>query len=233
MKIWNPLYSVEEADKVICGFGEEADVVRKYFNKTFTYSPIHKKDLFEMKIVDLGNLSFSEFEVQFQKNPKAQYIFLGGDHSITPQLTKITKPKSLLSLDAHLDLLDTQSKQDKVVYTNTHSCAMKDVAEQGIDVAVRGYRACMPEEETYAEEKNIDTSFSLEYEKPVDYLSIDLDVLDPSFINSNTLEAFGFTPKQVCEIIRKTKPQFADIVEWKPAFGWANVVAIFKELLFL
>ena len=64
-------------------------------------------------------------------------------------------------------------------------------------------------------------------------MSIDLDVLDPIYVETETPEAFGFTPKQVCELIQKTKPQFADIVEWSPDYGYAQVVAIFKELLFL
>jgi len=227
MKIWEPLYSVKEADKVIVGFGTEADVIRKYFNKTFTYSPIHKKDLFDMKIIDLGNLSFEDFGKEFQKNPKANYIFLGGDHAITPKITEIVKPKNLLSLDAHLDLL-IDSK-----YKNPHARAMHDVHKQGIEVAIRGYRECAKEEEQFAQENDIDISQDLQFDKQINYLSIDLDVLDPPFINSETLVAFGFQPKEICEMIRKTRPQFADIVEWKPSFGWANVIAIFKESLFI
>ena len=106
MKIWDPLYSIEEADKIIVGFGSEADRIRHYFNKTYTYSPLHKQDLFDMKIIDLDNILFPQLKEQFEKNPEAQWIFLGGNHAITPRITKRVHPKTLLSLDAHLDLLE-------------------------------------------------------------------------------------------------------------------------------
>ena len=249
MKIWKPLHKLEEAEKIILGVpfsaksssykgSEKAPgVIRKAFQNYWTYD-LNRGDLFDKKIVDLGDLkktnSYSTLEKELnkkikeikKKNSEAQIIFIGGDHSITPIITKALKINTYLCLDAHFDLMDKYGG-DK----NSHACSNRRIYEQGVDIKLRGIRSAEKEEHMFAIKNNLNWSQQISFSGMVDYFSFDADVLDPIYLNSGTPEALGFSPEQVIEVIRNTNFKYFDLVEWIPPQGNAYAVQILKEVL--
>ena len=250
MKIWKPLYKIKEAEKIIIGipFSEKAsglkgadkapDGLRKAFLNTWSYDLNKKRDLFDLPIVDLGNVpktkSFKSLEKTLtkkikevkKKNAKAKIIFIGGDHSVTQITTKALKINSYLSLDAHFDLMNEYNK-DK----NSHACTSRRVYEQKAKVIIRGVRNASEEEHEFALKNNINWNKSFSFAGKIDYLSLDVDVIDPVYVGTGTPEAFGASPKQVIETIRNTDFNYFDLVEWIPEKGEAYLVSILKEVL--
>ena len=250
MKLWKPLYKIEEAEKIIIGVPFEAkasgkkgtskapDALRKEFLNSWTYDLNKKKDLFDEPIIDLGNIpktnSFQKLEKELakkikqikQKNQSAKIIFIGGDHSITQITTKALNILSYVSFDAHFDLMNAYNK-DK----NSHACTSRRVYEQGAKVSIRGVRNASQEEHEFALKKRINWAPHFHYSGKTDYFSLDVDVMDPCFIGTGTPEAFGATPKQVIEAIKNTNFNYFDLVEWIPPKGAPYIINILKEVL--
>jgi len=249
MRIWDPLYRVEEADWVILGvpFGKNVtgekgtekapDAIRKWFNNFWTYDINKGRDLFDRKIVDLGDVKGTNFKTLEKnltkkikdirkKNKHTKILFLGGDHSITQITAKALKPASYLCLDAHLDL--DENKKNK----HSHSSTTKRVYDITKDISLRGIRSGSIREHAFAINSKIDWRKNIGFNGLVDYMSIDLDVLDPIYAKTGTPEMFGYTPEQVVDIIRRTEFKYCDLVEWIPDQGYPYVVQIVKEILF-
>lgn len=121
-------------------------------------------------------------------------IMIGGEHTITLGAIRGLKDVALISFDAHFDMRD-EYLSNKL----SHACVMRRIVEEigNKRVAIVGVRATCKEEIEYVREKNIFyiTSYEIngsshidivsrlkDYLKDVDkiYLSIDMDVLDPS-----------------------------------------------------
>ncbi len=122
-------------------------------------------------------------------------IFLGGDHSVTPQITSslLKQPGTIVFFDAHADL--------RASYLNnpfSHATAAHHLLEQGHKIIYIGLRSYFETEiERIRTDKNI-THFSafdlqnptkaqelfliLEQLKDDVYVSIDMDAFDPSFV---------------------------------------------------
>jgi agmatinase len=139
-------------------------------------------------------------------------IVLGGEHSITPQvvkaLTKKHKDLSVLQLDAHADLRDSYRGSK-----NSHACAMRRVLEICPAVQV-GIRSISAEEWEWAKnngqlnkihfaEKIEETAkIEMQLSKNV-YLTIDVDVFDPSVIPATgTPEPGGLFWYEILDILR-------------------------------
>lgn len=250
--LWKPLYRLEEAEIIVLGIpygskelGEPLQIqapnkLRDFFaNYFWSYDLERGKDLGERKIVDLGNIPCSEnFEDMArkvdetlkeirEKNPNAKFLFLGGQHSITQATARALKPSSILSLDAHPDLCD---KFEGLEYSK--ACTMRRIHELGTEIHLRGTRTASEEEHDFLKGTNIDYSKNLDFNGSVDYLSIDLDVLDPIYVGLGAPEALGAKPEEVINIIRKTGFKYCDIVEWIPDKGFPVVVQILREVLF-
>lgn len=250
--LWKPLYKLEEAEWVVLGIpygsrelGEPDQIhapnkIREFFSNYFwSYDLERGKDLGDKKIVDLGNIPSSEnFEEMSNKvsetikeikdkNENAKILFLGGQHSITSATVKALKPKSILSLDAHPDLCDKYED-----FEHSKACTMRRIHELGTELHLRGTRTASKEEHDFMKENNIDWNKNLEFESSVDYLSIDLDVLDPIYVGLGAPESLGAKPEDIINIIRKTDFKYCDIVEWIPDKGFPVVVQILKEILF-
>ncbi|UCF49805.1 MAG: agmatinase, partial [Thermoplasmatales archaeon] len=136
-------------------------------------------------------------------------IGIGGEHSITPGIVKAyTDDISVISLDAHIDF---RQKYENSSFN--HACASRRIAEYvGIkNIAVLGIRSAEKEEFVDANElglfyinsyeiKENGIKKSLERTKKhignkKTYLSLDIDVLDPSFApGTSTPEPFGLEP---------------------------------------
>jgi len=160
-------------------------------------------------------------------------VMLGGEHSITPFAVSAAKEKfknlSVLQLDAHADLRD---KYQGSKYS--HACAMRRVLE--ICPAVQtGIRSMSLSEAKFAKESGqiskIHTAEKLEIVENVCaqlskdvYITIDVDVFDPSIIPSTgTPEPGGLDYYEVLDILkcvaREKNIVGFDVVELSPIKG--------------
>ena len=164
------------------------------------------------------------------------YIFIGGEHTVSAgivkALSKIYSSLSVLCLDAHADLRN--------VYEGSpynHACAMRRVKECSFSLVELGLRSFSKEEAEYLKREAIpyQTSFQVlqsdswkniirEHLSEFVYVTVDVDVMDPSFMPSvGTPEPGGLDWYKILEIIRFTarhkKIVGADIVEFSPLAG--------------
>jgi len=124
-------------------------------------------------------------------------ISLGGDHSITPQITKalLKKPAKILFLDAHADLRASYLGNE-----NSHATPAFHLLEQGHKLIMAGVRSMFEAEaERVKSDENIEffSDRALQKEslkkqllqrvKELEgdvYLSIDMDVFNPAYVPS-------------------------------------------------
>ena len=173
-------------------------------------------------------------------------IILGGEHTITyAALTGLGRP-ALLCFDAHLDLRDEYPLGVKL----SHATVVRRVVEsQGADsVFIVGVRAACLEEVEYAEHRGVRKITSWEVEELGSmevarrirewassfdgvYVSIDLDVLDPSYAPGvANPEPEGLKPSLLLDVLNLTLDHRVvglDLVEVAPPFdnGLASIHA--------
>lgn len=161
-------------------------------------------------------------------------VFIGGEHSITPPITKAFKDISVVSIDAHLDYRDEYQG-----LKNSHACSHKRIVEnvgQG-NAMVLGVRSISADEKS--EETIYGTAFDIHENgiekvfgslmgklrrKPV-YLSLDIDGIDPAYApGTGTPEPFGLTPWDVRYVIGKLGDRIVgfDVVEVCPPYDNGN-----------
>jgi agmatinase len=237
------------------------DAIREASYGIESFSPYQRKDLRDLKICDLDNipLSFGDKELNFkiiesfvQKivYSRKKLISIGGEHLISYPIIKAFKKKykdiCVLHIDAHSDLIDTYRGE-----RFSHATVMKRVGEiVGFENLFQlGIRSMNKSDFVLPyRDKNMhlfDLSKISEFieqigDKPA-YVSLDLDVLDPSiFPGTGTPEPGGVDYKELLECILKfqsfKKVVGADIVELSPhydASGVSSVVAAsaLRELL--
>jgi len=227
-----------------------------------TYSPYLDVDISDKKISDIGDV-----EIQFgntQKvindiyeqsniiiNDNKKPLMIGGEHLVTyPQVKALVnkfEDLHIIHLDAHADLRD-----DYLGEKFSHATVMRRCYDMvGKDRIFQfGIRSGTKEEfsfqncNTYMEKFNIETFASVK-EKLVGknvYLTIDLDVLDPSiFSGTGTPEPGGITFKELMNFFKEIstlKLVGADVVELSPQYdttGVSNAVAakVIREVLCL
>jgi len=155
-------------------------------------------------------------------------IFLGGDHSITINTVKeINDDFDVIILDAHPDCFHSWNNE-----TNNHRCTTQRISENHKALLV-GIRSMDKDEvDIINNNDNIDLLKAYNYTddffkeklsklKNKVYISIDVDVFDPSFIrNTGTPEPGGFGWDQVINILKiifeNKEVIAADIVEFAP-----------------
>jgi agmatinase len=215
------------------------------------YSPYFKKDLKDKAVHDLGDVevpfgntseslnrieAVSRFIVDSGKIP----FFIGGEHLITLAALKPIMLKypdlHIIQLDAHLDLMD-ELFGDRI----SHGTVMRRIYElmngQGKIYQV-GIRSGSPEEYQFAEahtqvfEFNTTKflrSLDMLRNRPV-YLTVDLDVFDPSLIPATgTPEAGGIFFQEFIDFLRALRDLQivgADMVELSPAIDPSNTSTI-------
>ena len=213
-----------------------------------TYSPYLDKDLEDLKLFDYGNLelpfgdkmkTLSIIEnmvddiVQANKIP----IMLGGEHLISYASIKSLAKKytnlNLIHFDAHTDLREH--------YLNerfSHATVMRRVHDILGDKKLNQFciRSGLKEEFIWAKEhtylekftyKTLEACVNRLKNEPV-YISIDLDVFDPSvFPGTGTPEPGGINFHQMLEIIQTLKNLQnvvgIDIVELSPKYDSSGV----------
>lgn len=153
-------------------------------------------------------------------------VMLGGEHSITLGAVQAFKEKfsdfSVLQLDAHTDLRD---EFEGTKYH--HACVMKRIKDLGIQITQVGIRSVSESEQVEnifsAPELPIDKIISTLKDKV--YLTIDLDVLDPSIMPSTGApEPGGLAWYELLHLVeqlaQKRKIIGADVVELDPIPGF-------------
>ncbi len=163
-------------------------------------------------------------------------IVLGGEHSISPFVVKGLKEKfgkiDVVVLDAHLDYRDEYEGMK-----HSHATAVRRISELDIvkNLTVIGVRSISEEESRTKKVEYIspleinekDFKFQFKSENPI-YMSIDMDVIDPSYAPGvGNPEPFGLKPKTVKDIIRDLSPSIVglDIVETNPKFDSGEITS--------
>lgn len=165
-----------------------------------------------------------------ENNQNRFILSLGGDHSVTIGIVNGLEKNndfSVIILDAHNDFRDSWNGSQ-----NNHACVSKRISEKH-DVAILGVRAQdIDESKEIKDSDNVHqiTAYDLTLDKIKEilpklkekvYISIDVDVFDPSFIkNTGTPEPGGLewnTLINILKLIFKEKKVIsADIVEFAP-----------------
>ena len=162
-------------------------------------------------------------------------VYLGGEHSITVgvvrALVDIYPRFSVLQLDAHADLRDSYLGS-----SCNHACVMRRVGEL-VPFVGMGIRSFCREEAQFIREKGVvhQSAFQVEHSNEWQavlesvlqddvYLTVDVDVFDPSFVPSvGTPEPGGLSWQRVLDIIRfvasRRRLIGADVVELAPIPG--------------
>lgn len=235
------------------------EIIRKESYGLESYSPYLEMDLDEFELFDQGDLEFPfgnpkkvidiiyENTRDILKNDKTPFM-IGGEHLVTLGTIKAMAEKykdlRLIHLDAHTDL-----REDYLGEKLSHATVIKRVWDIIGDNKIYqfGIRSGTKEEfdwskeHTTMEKFSCDTFSSIKEELlnfPV-YISIDLDVLDPSiFSGTGTIEPGGISFKELISFIEEVSELNivgADVVELSPHYdqsGMSTAVAckVIREL---
>jgi len=220
-----------------------------------TYSPNLHRDLGDLKICDLGDLEipFGNKEVALSKIREViqkiiddgKYpVLLGGEHLITLPIVEGFRSHfhdlTVIQLDAHADLRDEYLGE-----TISHSTVMRRVLEVvgSGNVFQFGVRSANKEEFSYANtigslyefgEDGFHRALRSIGDKPL-YISLDLDVLDPSILpGTGNPEPGGIDfNEMICalKILGKARVIGCDIVELSPNHDPSEVSSIVTSKL--
>lgn len=178
-------------------------------------------------------------------------VVLGGDHSIAlPSLRSVHTvhgPVALVHFDAHLDTWDTYFGREI-----THGTPFRRAFEEGLLLEERsihvGIRGSVYEAEDFEQDARL--GFSTVHCRDIDrlgldtvierihqrvgdaavYVSIDIDVLDPSHApGTGTPEAGGMSSRELLEVVRSFAALDvvgADVVEVSPAYDHAEITSV-------
>jgi agmatinase len=159
-------------------------------------------------------------------------VMLGGEHSLTVGMVKAFRERhnnlSVLQLDAHADLRDVYEDSKY-----SHACVMRRVLEYSPIVQV-GIRSLCEEEHRFLTQNQMQPFFAEGLPLDIDgiisalstdvYVTIDLDVLDPSIMSAvGTPQPGGMSWHEILKILRRVAETRrivgCDLVELCPAEG--------------
>ncbi len=238
------------------------DAVRNESYGLEEYSPYFDMEYTEKLFIDTGDIDFEnsladktkvleqiEAETKSILDDNKKPFMIGGEHLVTYPQVKALKEKYndlyIIHLDAHADLRQVYGGSEfshATVIKRCHDLVGKDRIFQF------GIRSGTKEEFEFSKDNTYMEKFSLDTIKDIlpklegkdVYLTIDLDVLDPSiFPGTGTPEPGGVTFKELLTFIQEIKDlNFVgmDVVELSPhydATGTSNAVAskVVRELL--
>lgn len=236
--------------------------VRQSLDGFETYSPYQNKDLVDYLFCDLGDMELpfgnKEAVIELVKKETAQFLqdgkkllALGGEHLVSlPVISEYIRrfpDLQVIHLDAHADLRD-----DYLGEKLSHATVMRRVYDQLPPGALwqYGIRSGTRGEYEFGNAKTNFVPFTLEGienavtaigQRPV-YLSLDLDILDPSVLpGTGTPEPGGVDFRELLSALLKLKHLNmvgADIVELSPHYdqsGASTAVAckLVREILLL
>jgi agmatinase len=220
-----------------------------------TFSPYSGRDLSQLSVHDMGDLELPLGEKKLSLtlirkalrkilSEKKTPISLGGDHLITlpivEEVLRVYPSLYLLQIDAHADL-----REDYLGETLSHCTVMKRVLDRLgkgrlFQVGIRSGT-----EEEFELARRIKSIVSVDQDsprsmvkrlrnKPV-YLSLDLDVIDPSLLPGvGTPEPGGFTFQEFISLLKKLQPLHVigfDVVELTPDYDPTQISAITASVM--
>jgi agmatinase len=220
-----------------------------------TFSPYFERDLGQLKIHDMGDLELplgeKEASLRLIQNAlrkilsaKKFPISLGGDHlitlSIAKEILRVYPDLHLIQIDAHADL-----REKYLGETISHSTVMRRVVDllgEG-KLFQLGIRSGIEEEFKFA--KKIKSIVSTDRKslrilvrrlrnRPV-YISLDLDVIDPSLLPGvGTPEPGGLTFQGFTSLVKELQPLHVvgfDIVELAPDYDPTQVSSLTASVI--
>ena len=189
-----------------------------------TYSPYLKRDLTDISVFDMGDLELpfgnATAALQIIEEATAEILcdgkkplMVGGEHLVTLGTVRAAAKKypdlHILHFDAHADL-----RNDYMGEKLSHATVIRRCAELLTDKSIFqfGIRSMTKEEDSWAEEHTVQRKYDTGTlpsviealgERPV-YLTIDLDVLDPSiFPGTGTPEPGGISFVELIAAVHK------------------------------
>ncbi len=237
----------EEASVVIAGFPYELTTsipgtilapnkIREASWLIEAYSPYQGGDLASIPISDVANLTLSSLERKEDILSRAEKHILpllnqgkkiatmGGDHSITYFIvSQLPAGVKILHLDAHLDFRNSWRGSSL-----NHATVMKRLKESGREIIPVGIRSVAAEEKTVA-------FFPVGKPPPLKkgdkvYLSIDMDVFDPSIAPAvSNPEPGGISFPEFLKWLLHLPPFELigfDIVEFNPLLEGAHITSV-------
>jgi agmatinase len=220
-----------------------------------TFSPYFERDLSQLKVHDMGDLELPLGEKKMSLHlirkalrkilsEKKFPILLGGDHLITlpivEEILRLHPHLNLLQIDAHTDL-----REDYLGDTLSHSTVMKravDLVGKGRLFQV-GIRSGIEEEFRLA--RRIKSIVPLDQDslrsmvkrlrnKPV-YVTLDLDVIDPSLLPGvGTPEPGGLTFQGFLSLLKQIQSLRVigfDMVELTPDYDPTQISSITASVI--
>ncbi|MEW6589184.1 MAG: agmatinase [Thermoproteota archaeon] len=233
------------------------DTIRNTFNNIEIFEPKFGIDLESVNIEDLGNTQHTvnvqemldmvgKITSELQKN-KNMTIILGGEHSLTyGTYTNFPKDTAYIVFDAHYDLRDGYAGAQYSHASYLRRIVEKRSAENIIHVGARSF---VKEELAFLQENKITTVTDKDIRQgngpklikdmlsPFDktYISVDLDVLDPSFAPGvGNPEAVGITSRELFDMIYSLEGKSIsclDIVELNPTYDNGSTAAVAAKLM--
>ena len=179
------------------------------------------------------------------KEHKDKFIIgIGGDHAITLGLTKhLDENVSIIQFDAHADFRDSWNSSSL-----NHACVARQLSKKHSILQIGIRSMDIDEKRLLDETENINTISTYDYslEKIKDnlkklkskvYITIDVDVFDPSFVkNTGTPEPGGLTWDDIIntlQIIFKEKEVVGtDVVEFAPKCNYEAEAYALAKLIY-
>jgi agmatinase len=241
--------------------------IREASTNIETYCILSKMYFEDVEFYDIGDIDVNGVKIEEAlrrismviediKRENKFPVCIGGEHSITYGIVRSIKPDTLVIFDAHLDLRD----EYPITIKYGHATVMRRIYEDlGIDnIIYIGSRAFSKEEFNFATKKGFKIFSSDEINENIKYIidelsdllnkskrlyiSVDMDVFDPSVAPGvGTPEPYGINFKDFLNIIKNVldkRIEGFDIVETSPLFdnGISSVLAakiIFECVSFL
>ncbi len=224
------------ADQAFAAFLEAAENMELYDIETD--SEVYKKGIHIIEEITEKSTSEAVYEAVYKSTKKLVeknkfLTFFGGEHSVSIGILKAFYEKhpdiTILQLDAHADL---RPSYDGSKYN--HACAVHEASKNAnlIQVGIRSMdsvekpflnkKKCFFAEDIYGQDEWMQKSIDLMSDKV--YITVDLDVFDPSIMPSTgTPEPGGMTWNPMIKYLKKVFEQKNvlgfDIVELAPIKG--------------
>ncbi len=225
-----------------------ADGPRSVREASYCFEPYmveHDISLYEVPIHDKGDIKEYE-DISDIKDELKNIVYeiisdgkipiiIGGEHSLTPFVVKGFEKHfdsiDVVVLDAHLDF-----REEYEGLKNSHATAVKRTSESSVvrDIKVLGVRSVSikeagKEKPPYVEADELYRRVdSIKGDDVPVYLSIDMDVFDPSYAPGvGNPEPFGVEPRTVKQIIQNLSSNLIgiDIVETNPRFDPSEITS--------
>jgi len=234
-------------------FGPSA--IRKASWAIETYSPYFGRDLNELSLHDMGDLELPLGEKKASLNlirkalrrilsAKKFPVILGGDHLITlpilEEVLRVYPNLHLLQFDAHMDL-----REDYLGETLSHSTVVKRLINRFgkgrlFQVGIRSgteeeFKLARQMRSIVYPDQNSLRSLVKRLAKHPAYITLDLDVIDPSLLPGvGTPEPGGFTFQALISILKELQPLHVigfDIAELTPDYDPTQVSSVTTSVI--